>query len=65
MKACATCASLGYGDLRCSDELQADIKLLNESSVHIAPHRQEGFTRETIHALAAIVRCFLQSLSDS
>lgn len=63
MRACVTCVSLGHSDLRCKDELAADVALLNESKVHISPYRQEGFSRETVHALAAIVRLVIKQHS--
>ncbi len=64
MKACETCRALHtieMADDECAAQLEADVALLNRSAVHIVMARdtagkQAPITRETIHALASVVR---------
>lgn len=59
---CNTCRTLHHREeaaAACAAQLEADVSLLNASRVHIVGHgRHSGMTRETIHALAAVVRAF-------
>lgn len=66
--ACVTCATLGGVDVdyECEELLEADVRLLNANKVHIVMTRDAHgtpapITRETIHALAALLRALLAS----
>lgn len=67
LEPCATCRTLHHREIaaeECAQQLEADVALLNRSRVHIAGHGREcGLSRETIHALAAVVRAFLATKS--
>jgi hypothetical protein len=60
------CAALGGVDVdqECEDLVAADVKLLNASRVHIVGANHEGITRETIHALASVVRAFQRMIAE-
>jgi hypothetical protein len=57
MKPCDMCAAEQRGANECQRQLTHDITLLNSQKVHIVPSR--NLTRETIHALAGVVRALL------
>lgn len=61
--ACQRCRTLHHrdeADAACAAQLDADTSLLNSKHVTICGHRQHaGMTRETIHALADLLRCVL------
>lgn len=62
--ACFTCRTLHHRDeapAECARQLEADVVLLNSKGVVICGHGygQETITRETVHALASVVRLLL------
>lgn len=62
LEACNLCRTLHHREVaaaECAKQLEADVALLNSSRVHIVGHGvKSGLTRETVHALASLLRAF-------